>query len=53
MAKRLGVSTRTARRIASTLMEHLGARSRFQAGALAERLGLLDESEQWIGSHPL
>lgn len=53
VAKRLGVSTRTARRIASTLMEHLGARSRFQAGALAERLGLLDESEQWIGSHPL
>ncbi|GIE25647.1 LuxR family transcriptional regulator [Winogradskya humida] len=52
VAKRLGVSTRTARRIASTLMENLGARSRFQAGALAERLGMLDDIEQWSGTHP-
>jgi DNA-binding NarL/FixJ family response regulator len=45
VAKRLGVSTRTARRIASNVMDQLGARSRFQAGALAERLGMLDEND--------
>ncbi|MBA2808631.1 helix-turn-helix transcriptional regulator [Streptomyces sp. KM273126] len=43
IAKRLGVSARTARRIASTLMERLGARSRFQAGALAATCGWLRE----------
>jgi DNA-binding CsgD family transcriptional regulator/sugar-specific transcriptional regulator TrmB len=41
IAKRLGVSPRTARRITSSLMTHLGARSRFQAGVLAIRLGFL------------
>ncbi|WP_328769484.1 helix-turn-helix domain-containing protein [Streptomyces sp. NBC_00286] len=35
IAKRLGVSSRTARRIAADLMETLQARSRFQAGARA------------------
>lgn len=43
IAKRLGVSPRTARRIASALMERLGARSRFQAGALAATHGWLPE----------
>ncbi|WP_324615793.1 helix-turn-helix transcriptional regulator [Streptomyces sp. NRRL S-118] len=43
IAKRLGVSPRTARRLASALMERLGARSRFQAGALAASRGWLHE----------
>jgi DNA-binding CsgD family transcriptional regulator len=33
--RQLGISTRTVGRMASTLMRRLGARSRFQAGALA------------------
>ncbi|MBL1290056.1 LuxR C-terminal-related transcriptional regulator [Streptomyces sp. NPDC057067] len=41
IAKRLGVSPRTARRITSGLMTQLGARSRFQAGVLAIQLGFL------------
>ncbi|WP_043466656.1 LuxR family transcriptional regulator [Kitasatospora sp. MBT66] len=41
IAKRLGVSPRTARRIATDLMERLEARSRFQAGARAARAGWL------------
>ncbi|MFH8568056.1 LuxR C-terminal-related transcriptional regulator [Streptomyces sp. NPDC017993] len=45
VAKRLGVSARTARRIANNLMERLGSRSRFQAGALAVQ-------RQWLPSQP-
>ncbi|MEU8894095.1 helix-turn-helix transcriptional regulator [Streptomyces sp. NPDC048442] len=41
VAARLGVSARTARRIATKLMHHLGARSRFQAGAHAVARGLV------------
>ncbi|GHG06224.1 helix-turn-helix domain-containing protein [Streptomyces filamentosus] len=41
IAKHLGVSPRTARRIAADLMERLGARSRFQAGANAAHHGWL------------
>ncbi|MFI1967902.1 helix-turn-helix transcriptional regulator [Streptomyces cinnamoneus] len=41
IAKRLGVSQRTARRIATGLMERLGARSRFEAGVLAVQAGWL------------
>jgi len=41
IATRLGVSSRTARRIANTLMARLGARSRFQAGVHAVRMGWL------------
>lgn len=41
IARRIGVSPRTARRTASHLMDRLGARSRFQAGALAARHGWL------------
>ncbi|MFI9630477.1 LuxR C-terminal-related transcriptional regulator [Streptomyces sp. NPDC052042] len=41
IARKLGVSTRTARRIANTLMAHLNARSRFQAGVRAVRYGHL------------
>lgn len=42
VARRLGVSVRTMRRIAADLMERLGARSRFQAGALAVARGWLE-----------
>ncbi|MET8703793.1 LuxR C-terminal-related transcriptional regulator [Kitasatospora sp. NPDC004723] len=41
IAKRLGVSPRTARRIAGDLMERLDARSRFQAGVRAAHAGWL------------
>lgn len=41
IAKRLGVSHRTARRIASELMDRLGARSRFEAGVRAVQQGWL------------
>jgi DNA-binding CsgD family transcriptional regulator/sugar-specific transcriptional regulator TrmB len=41
VARRLGVSVRTVRRIASELMAQLGARSRFQAGARAVERGWL------------
>lgn len=41
IAKRLAVSPRTARRIATELIERLGARSRFQAGVRAVELGWL------------
>ncbi|MEU2430672.1 helix-turn-helix transcriptional regulator [Streptomyces sp. NPDC007861] len=41
IAKRLGVSHRTARRIASELMERAGARSRFELGARCVQNGWL------------
>ncbi|MFD8734021.1 LuxR C-terminal-related transcriptional regulator [Streptomyces sp. NPDC059618] len=41
VARKLGVSPRTARRITADLMERLGARSRFQAGARATERGWL------------
>jgi DNA-binding CsgD family transcriptional regulator len=44
VAKRLGVSPRTSRRIVESLMRRLGARSRFQAGVFAERHGMLSNS---------
>lgn len=44
VAKRLGVSVRTARRIATDVISHLDARSRFQAGVRAVQLGHLNES---------
>jgi DNA-binding CsgD family transcriptional regulator len=40
-SRRLGVSLRTVRRMASGLMARLGARSRFEAGLLAARNGWL------------
>ncbi|MEU4890958.1 helix-turn-helix domain-containing protein [Streptomyces sp. NPDC044780] len=45
IAKRLGVSPRTARRIAADLMEKMGARSRFQAGARATAMGWITGTE--------
>ncbi|MFC9329499.1 LuxR C-terminal-related transcriptional regulator [Kitasatospora sp. NPDC057015] len=44
IAKRLGVSPRTARRTATDLIERLNARSRFQAGVNATRAG-------WLPTH--
>ncbi|MFD4533821.1 helix-turn-helix domain-containing protein [Kitasatospora sp. NPDC058397] len=41
IAKRLGVSSRTARRVATDLMERLGARSRFEFGMRAVQNGWL------------
>ncbi|MFE7639766.1 LuxR C-terminal-related transcriptional regulator [Kitasatospora sp. NPDC057518] len=40
IARRLGISLRTCRRHVSDLLDGLGAHSRFQAGVVAERLGL-------------
>lgn len=42
IARRLGVSVRTARRVASELLARLDARSRFQAGARAVARGWVD-----------
>lgn len=44
IARKLGVSTRTSRRIATVLMTHLDARSRFQAGVHAVQRGYLPAS---------
>ncbi|MGW5642068.1 hypothetical protein ACWEV3_07400 [Saccharopolyspora sp. NPDC003752] len=41
-AKKLGISLRTYRRQVACIMQELGAKSRFQAGALAVEAGLLD-----------
>lgn len=43
IARQLGVSVRTTRRITADLMQRLGARSRFEAGVLAGARG-------WVGS---
>jgi DNA-binding CsgD family transcriptional regulator len=45
IATRLGLSARTARRIASELMTQLAARSRFEAGVRAVQRG-------WVPDHP-
>ncbi|MEU9384566.1 LuxR C-terminal-related transcriptional regulator [Streptomyces sp. NPDC048279] len=45
VARKLGVSVRTGRRITAELMSRLGARSRFQAGLRAAQLGWIDEAE--------
>jgi Bacterial regulatory proteins, luxR family len=48
IARRLGMSIRTCRRHIADLMESLGARSRFQAGAIAERVGLTERPEPGV-----
>lgn len=45
VSRRLGVSVRTARRVASHLHTRLGAQSRFQAGALAFARGWIDDTD--------
>ncbi|MGW0836128.1 LuxR C-terminal-related transcriptional regulator [Streptomyces prunicolor] len=42
VARRMGMALRTCRRHIAAITQELGAVSRFQAGALAERRGLLD-----------
>jgi DNA-binding CsgD family transcriptional regulator len=41
IGRRLGISVRTVGRIASEVMDQIGATSRFQAGLLANRMGLV------------
>ncbi|WP_030462661.1 helix-turn-helix domain-containing protein [Kitasatospora sp. NRRL B-11411] len=43
IARRLGMSLRTARRHIADIMDELGAESRFQAGVAVARAGLLDD----------
>ncbi|MFD5561850.1 helix-turn-helix transcriptional regulator [Kitasatospora griseola] len=43
IARRLGMSLRTARRHIADIMDELGAESRFQAGVAAAKAGLLDD----------
>ncbi|MEU1309653.1 helix-turn-helix transcriptional regulator [Streptomyces cinnamoneus] len=43
IGRRLGMSLRTTRRHIADIMETLGAESRFQAGILASRAGLIDD----------
>jgi DNA-binding CsgD family transcriptional regulator len=50
IARRLGMSLRTARRHIADLMEQLGATSRFQAGAAAAAAGLLGPEPAGSGS---
>ncbi|MGF1428982.1 helix-turn-helix transcriptional regulator [Kitasatospora sp. LaBMicrA B282] len=45
IARRLGMSTRTCRAHVAKLLTRLGAQSRFQAGVLAERQGLVNALE--------
>lgn len=45
IARRLGVSPRTARRVTADLIERLGARSRFQAGVRAAQQGWLSSTD--------
>ncbi len=44
IARRVGVSVRTCRRHIAELLEQMGAESRFQAGYLTAKLGLLEQS---------
>ena len=46
IARRLGMSLRTARRHIADIMQQLSADSRFQAGVAAARAGLLDQWQQ-------
>ena len=41
IARKLGVSDRTIRRLNAALMRKLGARSRFEAGVMATKMGLV------------
>ncbi|HEV2372273.1 MAG TPA: LuxR C-terminal-related transcriptional regulator [Streptosporangiaceae bacterium] len=45
VARLLGISSRTLRRMSSEIMEKLGAESRFQAGVKAVQFGLLKDPE--------
>ena len=47
IARQLAISPRTLSRRTNQLMADLDARTRFQCGILATRLGLLDDAGQW------
>ncbi|WP_051970463.1 helix-turn-helix transcriptional regulator [Kitasatospora azatica] len=49
VARQLGVSLRTVRRMMAALMRRLGAKSRFQAGMTATSLGWLEPSPESLG----
>lgn len=58
IARKLGLSDRTVRRIVAELMQQIGAESRFQAGVKMVRLGWLDDDrtsfdDDVVGSTPL
>ncbi|WP_255950096.1 LuxR C-terminal-related transcriptional regulator [Streptomyces odontomachi] len=50
VARKLGISVRTSRRITAELMERLGARSRFQAGVIAGEQGWLQGARNRAGA---
>ncbi|MEU5029297.1 helix-turn-helix transcriptional regulator [Streptomyces milbemycinicus] len=50
IGRRLGMSVRTTRKHVADIMDALGAVSRFQAGVLAARAGLLDQDENGPGT---
>ncbi len=56
IARKLGLSDRTVRRIVAELMQQIGAESRFQAGVKMVRLGWLDDDlgpfEDVVGNTP-
>ncbi|SED36927.1 helix-turn-helix transcriptional regulator [Streptomyces melanosporofaciens] len=52
IGRRLGMSLRTTRKHVADIMDTLGAVSRFQAGVLAARAGLLDHDESEDESKP-
>ncbi|MEU1662200.1 helix-turn-helix transcriptional regulator [Streptomyces sparsogenes] len=50
IGRRLGMSLRTTRKHVADIMDSLGAVSRFQAGVLAARAGLLDQEDEEPGA---
>ncbi|GAB3976141.1 hypothetical protein GCM10029978_062230 [Actinoallomurus acanthiterrae] len=52
VARKLGISTRTCRRITADLMNRLGARSRFQAGARAAERGWFRGTDVYADDPP-
>lgn len=52
IARKVGLSTRSARRYISAITDELGATSRFQAGVRAAQLGLVEESGPVEGDAP-
>ncbi|WP_394425850.1 helix-turn-helix transcriptional regulator [Streptomyces sp. SGAir0957] len=52
IARELGVSVRTLRRVMADLMARLGVESRFQAGITAAKMGLLDQGDAGVRGDP-
>ncbi|MFE9611258.1 LuxR C-terminal-related transcriptional regulator [Streptomyces sp. NPDC006012] len=51
VARRIGIGSRTFRRHVSNIMDNLGASSRFQAGVVAARSGLVDATDREPGAN--